>query len=583
MRQRGRPSRRARSATGELTPLKLMVAAGCNPGDGPFGSWNAYAPGAAAGDSAVGDPNSWDEAAGAPGQPDPDSPGVFVDVAVLAGVTARHAQLPENPATLPCNGLERMAGGAAIADFDNDGAIDIFMTRLHLPNLLYRNNGDGTFQEVGGAAGVDATSSSAGATWGDVDADGDLDLYVTTYDRDVPPMLYINGGDGAFTEEAQARGVALFAPPDGAECTYMGSASFVDYDLDGDLDLHVNQWHRTSVESSSYTRLLANDGTGHFVDVTVQSGLDPAAASSFTSTFADVDNDGDPDALLTADFGTSSLYLNNGDGTFADHTVAAGIGTEGYGMGASVADFDDDGDFDWFVTSIYRPGACGTCDGNRLYLNDGNGVFADRTGAAGVRDGGWPWGTAFFDFDGDGDLDLALTNGFGVDYNSAGEELAGDPLRLWENSREQMEFAEVSSDYGFVDARQGRSLVPFDYDNDGDLDLFIVNMGETPALFRNNVANGTSWLRVQLRGHGPNRFGIGARVELQATPNATTRLRQVHLNATYLGSGPPEAHFGLGAHQGPIHEVRVSWPGAGSAQLLNDIMPGQILVIEQPQ
>jgi hypothetical protein len=502
----------------------------------------------------------------------PIEPGKFVDVTAQAGLFHLLGDIPENVGTLPCGGNELMAGGAAAADYDGDGHDDLFVTRLYQPNLLFHNLGDGTFEEVAAARGLDFSAASSGALWGDIDGDGDLDLFVTTMDMS-GPRLFINDG-GTFSDEAQARGAGLFVPP-ATKCAYLVGATFVDYDGDGDLDLQVAQWFRLTTGPASFTRLLANDGTGHFSDVTAASQLDPLNASAFTPAFADVDGDGDPDAWLTADFGTSALHTNAG-GVFTEVTAGAGVGTDNNGMGSAIADFDDDGDVDWFVSAIWDA-SVPSADGNRLYLNDGSGVFSDATDDAGVREGGWGWGAAMFDYDGDGDLDIAMANGYGT-YEEPINGLV-DPLRLW-RQESSMPMTEVSAEVGFWDDRQGRSLVPFDYDGDGDLDVFVSNMGSTPMLFRNDVANGTRWLRVRLRSGGANTFGIGATVVVRAALGGQPRHRMVHLNPGYLGHGPPEAHFGLSDHVGDVHQVVVNWPD-GSTSTLSDVAPDQVLTVER--
>ncbi|MEM8680869.1 MAG: VCBS repeat-containing protein, partial [Planctomycetota bacterium] len=319
-----------------------------------------------------------------------------------------------------------MTGGAAAGDYNNDGWVDLYVTRLDAPDILFENQG-GTFVDVTTSAfGPNPMNiASNGAQWGDIDNDGDQDLYVTSIGT-TGYQLYINDGNGQFSEQAVMRNAGVT----GSDPHYGMSTSFGDYDLDGYLDIHTTEWREDAqidYQDLPYNaRLLRNAGAsnpGHYTDVTVAAGVamddvpingNPLRfeAQSFSSRFTDLDRDGHPDLIVASDHRTSRLYWNNGDGTFLDGTVAAGVGTDEYGMGSTVGDFDGDGDLDWFVTSIdddlYQ---VPQRDGNRLYRNEGNRVFTDATDDAGVRHGDWGWGASFVDFDNDGDWDIAHTNG----------------------------------------------------------------------------------------------------------------------------------------------------------------------------
>ena len=306
---------------------------------------------------------------------------------------------------------ERMTGGAAAGDFDGDGAIDLIVTRLDGHDLLYRNRGDGRFDEVSAEVGLsDWNLASNGALWGDIDNDGDLDLFITTV-GDTRHYLFINQG-GEFTEEAMERGTAV----ETGDRRIGFSAAFGDYDRDGYLDLHVTEWRPSQLvgEARAGVRLLRNrgaDAPGYFEDVTESAGVAMEQVVSqtqqdltvgtfaFGSTFVDLDGDGWPELAVSSDFGTSRLFWNNGDGTFTDGTLDARVGTAQNAMGTTFGDYDADGDLDWFVTSVYSssrgsPGGDeeGTKDGNRLFRNDGDRRFSDVTDLAGVRNGSWGWG-----------------------------------------------------------------------------------------------------------------------------------------------------------------------------------------------
>ncbi|MCZ6684042.1 MAG: VCBS repeat-containing protein, partial [Planctomycetota bacterium] len=376
----------------------------------------------------------------------------------------------------------QMIGAAAAGDYDNDGWCDLYVTRFDEPNLLFHNLQDGTFEEVGAAAGVDLDSWSTHCGWGDVDNDGFLDLYVLTFDRLGRDYLYMNNGAGGFTESAVARGVDI--PEPSGQARRMSGAAFGDYDLDGALDLMVTEWSF----ATSKNLLFHNDGLGFFTDVSTAAGVSLANVFGFAPKFADVNNDGWPDLLVAADFQMSKLLSNLGNGQFQDVTLSAGVGTDENGMGSAVDDYDNDGDLDWFVTSIYD--GENTCDeqpctwsdsGNRLYRNELNFSFSDATDSVGVREGYWGWGTSFLDFDNDGDLDLGMTNGIIFPWAPVEDLFNEDPARLWENDGTGV-MTEVSGTYGFVDTGSGKGFLVFDFDRDGDQDVFIVNNGGHPVL-----------------------------------------------------------------------------------------------------
>ena len=248
------------------------------------------------------------------------------------------------------------------------------------------------------------------------------------------------------------------------------------------------------------------------------------------------------DLAIAADFQTSQLFWNNGDGTFTDGTLPAGVGTDFNGMGSTFGDYDGDGDLDWFITNITAdpdfPSGFGGW--NRLYRNDGNRQFTDVTQSAGVRDSRWSWGTTFFDYDNDGDLDLIATNG----YNGPGFE--NDRTFLWRNDNGT--YTDVSDAEGITDTEQGRGLAHLDYDNDGDLDIVIVNHAAQPILYRNDSNNEHDFLRVDLEGTYSNRDGIGAVVTI--TPDLDHPDEQlvweVDGGSSFLSQNEHTAHFRFG-------------------------------------
>jgi hypothetical protein len=483
---------------------------------------------------------------------------------------------------------EWYSGGAAAGDFDGDGYVDLYVTRIHDTDLLFRNLGDGTFEDATAAAGLAAYSFAGnGAGFADVDNDGDLDLYVTSL-GERRYHLFIND-DGVFTEEAVERGASLWSP------FWHGgySVSFGDYDRDGWIDIHVNEMHwLLAGRGRGHTRLLRNRGAegmpGHFVDVTDEANVDMEQLAqsgdwrnlSWVSSFSDLDDDGWPELVVASDFRTSALFWNNGDGTFTNGTEAAGVGTEGYGMGSAIGDFDGDGLLDWFVTSIFDDHPEDRDSGNRLYRNNGDRTFTDQTDAAGVRDSGWGWGTSFLDVDNDGDLDLTATNGFRL----GGEAHEHDPTRLWENDGSgRME--EIGESAGVDEDEDGKALVVLDFDADGDQDLFVVNHAGAAVLYRNDLGHENDWLQLELVGTTANRQAIGARVRLQAEEGGPIQTRELRGGSNYLGQNEANLHFGLGVQDGPIHRIEIVWPTPGErkTQVLHDVDINQRLVVTEPE
>ena len=501
----------------------------------------------------------------------------FENVAAAAGLNYTH-NAPNPADTDYCHPMPYMLAGAATGDFDGDGWADLYVTRFRESNLLFRNLSNGTFEEVGAARGVDLIAESSGCAVSDVNNDGHLDLYVLTIsDRN---YLYINDGTGHFVESAIAYGVAV---PETTVLRWRTSAAFGDYDRDGDLDLHVVAWYPAGLN-----RLFRNDGPAGFSDVTEAAGVNMLDLWGFATGFADVNSDGWPDLLVAADFGTSKLFLNLGNGSFTDITTTANVGTDENGMGSAVGDVDNDGDLDWFVTSIFDPAdVCATeecgwgTSGNRLFINDGAANFVDGTDAAGVRDGSWGWGASFLDFDNDGDLDIGMTNGVRFPcFNNIEAAFHNDPLRLWENDGTGT-MTEISAGAGFVDTGSGKAFVCFDYDRDGDVDVFVANNDGPPVLLRNNSGNQNDWLRVSLRGTVTNRFGIGARIYLQVYEAGPVQMREMSANSNFMSQNELIAHFGLGPAVTSIHSLRVEWPVSGYVQWFSDVAANQLLVIEE--
>ncbi len=474
---------------------------------------------------------------------------------------------------------ERFLGAAAAADYDGDGFPDLYLTTIDGHDHLMRNRGDGTFEEVTEAAGLTDERPTGGVAWADVDGDGDLDLIVTALGS-LRNYLYVNDGTGQFREQGRDRGIALETGD-----VHMGMGIGVgDYDLDGWLDLFIADWHPDDSlgNRTDFNRLLHNRGAeapGHFEDVTEAMGIDMRSLAQvvdakkgsygFAPAFVDLDDDGWPELTLAADFGTSRLFWNEGGVALLDTTFASGVGTERNGMGSTFGDYDGDGDLDWFVSAIYTPDFPWL--GNRMYRNEGSRQFLDVTDELGMRDGGWGWGTAFFDLEHDGDLDLALAAGW------TSTPYANDPVLVWRNDGPG-EWPERAQSLGIVFSRQGRGLLPFDYDVDGDLDLLVLANTEVPALYRNDQADG-HWLVVQAIGQGANHQSLGARVRIQAHEDGPWQIRHIGVGSHLFGQQEALAHFGVGDGEQPLHRVEVRWPATGRTEIQHDVPRDQRLVV----
>ncbi len=486
----------------------------------------------------------------------------FSNVTTAAGIT--HNAIPPSCPTCAPTFPQEQSGGAAAGDFDGDGWVDLYVTRYFDSDILYRNNGDGTFSDATAAAfpsGVGEHQSN-GAAWGDVDNDGDLDLAVATLNES-RHLLYINSGAGQFAEEGSTRGVLIAG---GAPTTQGTSFSMGDYDRDGYLDMYVTEWRGFSTTTPPVAarlfRNLGSAGPGQFVDVTAAAdvamdtttGIHAGQSLSFTPRFVDFDRDGFPDIAVASDGGTSRLFWNNGDGTFADGAAAAGIHTGTNDMGFTTADFNGDGLLDWFVTSIGL-GSGIHPSGNRLFLNNGDRTFTDATYETGVREGSWGWGAAALDFDNDGDLDIAHTNGMGV--------WEVDQTRFFYNigNRTNPQYLNFATALGVTDSGFGRGLLTLDYDRDGDQDMFLVNFASAPVLYRNDGGNAKDWLEVRTIGTSSNRDGVGAYIKV--TPDLDSPdvfyATEIDGSSTYLAQSEMVAHFGLG-DVSVIDRIEVTWP-----------------------
>ena len=480
---------------------------------------------------------------------------------------------------------EPVDGGLSLSDIDSDGRLELYVAHGHGEiGRLFSWDGR-RFVRLDGNLGIAPAAMDRAGYFLDFDHDGWPD-FVSIHASGV--QLFRNDGNRRFEE---ATGV--FAIGSGGSTFSMAAG---DYDADGDLDLFFAQWGKrwSGLRAVSHY-LWRNDGKGRYEDVSHIVPIRPSASPystreqefSLTPTFADIDNDGDLDILLTGDFGSSQILRNDAGIVFTDITGAAI--TDENGMGAAVGDFDRDGDMDWFVTSIHdADGSSGFGPtGNRLYRNLGDGRFEDVTGLAGVREGGWGWGTCIEDFDNDGHPDLFHTNGWfddyaeneGVDREEERAEFLEDPSRLFMSNGDGS-FSERASELGINHSGQGRGAVCTDYDGDGRVDILIANHGAAPTVYRNVFGNGNHWLAIDLVGQHANPHGIGALVTVRS--EAGSQVQEVRLGGSYLSQAPPILHFGLGRDR-IANSIEVRWPGPGNqVSRLANVAVDRRVTIRQP-
>jgi len=527
--------------------------------------------------------------------------GHFVNSTEASKIEYIHSIEAEVPTTEEL-GLDRetvrlislQAGGAA-TDVNNDGWTDYIGARYNLSPLLYINNRDGTFTEDGAARGMGLVVDASGIASGDLDNDGDQDLFITPHYGN-RYFLLINDGSGNFTEEAVERGADMTTALEPHEGYSVG---LVDYDLDGFLDVYVSEWGPKEPSEfelhSVLLRNLGNKNPGHFENTTVEAGLlQPAGESSsqngFSSAWADFDGDGWPDLYLIADFFSSQMYWNNGDGTFTEGTDASGLGKEEFGMGVAVTDFDNDGDLDIYATSIFDQflfDEQGSNHGNKLYENLGNRNFAEISIPAGAARTGWGWGASFFEFDNDGDVDLMVTNGSDAAAWAIGSEgdfpnldAVDDQTYMLLNDGSGV-FQNVSSAVGVKDKDYGKAVIVLDYNKDGDQDIIITNTFGSPIVYESNASeNGNDWVRFELEGTVSNRDGIGALISV--LDSGTTQTSVYNPTNAFMGQREAFTHFGFGDSDGIVDLVTIKWP-SGFVQELDNLSMNTVHSLTEPE
>ena len=548
----------------------------------------------------------------------PETPVRFVDIAGESGLAFRHT----NGATPHKYFPETAGGGGMFWDFDDDGFLDIYLVNSGwvvdedrekpVFNALYHNTGAGRLAETAARAGVGDAGYGMGCAAGDYDNDGDPDLFVTNYG---PNSFFRNDGASqpsghvSFAEVSQGLEVA-----DGRWGT--GSA-FADYDRDGDLDLYVANYvdyvpkrdvgasvpNLPAQDLASYDGdipayphpgafrgsadiLYRNDGDSGFRDVTRDAGVYNGKGKGLGVVFGDCNGDGWPDLYVANDLVRNFLFMNKGDGSFEEVALRAGtsFGQDGKveaGMGADFGDYDNDGDLDITVTNFQK-------EPNSLYRNEGNGFFANETFASGIGLISLPplgFGTGFFDYDNDGLLDLFVANGHVLDNvelfdRSTTYPQANQLLRnLGPGKYGKFTFADVSaaSGPGMQLVQPSRGSATGDYDNDGDLDLLVVNLGEPAVLLRNDGGNRGNWLAIEAEGVASNRDGIGARIRVVS--GGLVQTREVRGSRSYLSQSDLRVHFGLGERT-HVDSILISWP-AGGSDLVTGVRANRFLRVRE--
>ncbi len=502
--------------------------------------------------------------------------------------------------------FETMAGGVALFDYDNDGLLDIFFTNgAAIPSLekndpsysnrLFRNNGDGTFTDVTEKAGLQGVGYSMGVAAGDYDNDGFVDLYVTGVNRN---QLFHNNGDGTFTDVTEKAGVGGMVPKIGK--AWSVAAGWFDYDNDGRLDLFVVNYLNYNIKTAARcvqqgipaycspvdflgtpNILYHNNGDGTFTDVSEQSHISQYVGKGMGLAFADYDDDGFTDIFISNDTFENYLLHNNGDGTFTNVALTAGVAYNAFGkaiagMGTDFRDIDNDGKPDIFETAMFG-------EAFPLYKNQGGGEFRDVTATAGLSaltSRSTAWGTGIFDFDNDGNKDLFTAN---ADILDNAMELAHRPFALPNSvfrNKGGMVFEDVSSKAGtsFSVPAAHRGAAFGDLNNDGKIDAVVTVLNGPPEIWMNRSGaqnGGNHWIILKLVGVKSNHDGLGTKIKV--TTSRGVQNNEATTAVGYSSSSDKRVHFGLGS-AGVIDNIELTWPSR-IKQVLKNVKVDQILTV----
>ncbi len=519
----------------------------------------------------------------------------FTRVTDEAGIQFRHF----NGAIGEKHLVETMGGGAAFFDYNNDDYLDIYLVNgapltgktpdVQPANHLYRNNGDGTFTDVTQHAGVGDTGYGIGCCVADYDNDGYRDLFITNFGKNI---LYRNNGDGTFSDISKQVGIT-------DESLFSAGCTFADFNNDGWLDLVVINYVLLDLENApdcsqdgipaycrpeefppAPDRLYRNNGDGTFTNVTQESGI-TLLGRGLGVVWTDFDNDGWLDLYIANDREANFLYKNNGDGTFTEAGEVSGTARNEHGdaessMGIDTADYDNDGDLDMILTHYQA-------ETNTLYQNDGHGVFWDVTAQSHI---GEPthlplaWGTGFVDFDNDGWLDLFFANGHLHDNVEQLQEVGvyKQQNQLFRN-RGDGTFTDITDQCGngLQIEKSSRGSIFGDYDNDGDMDILVTNIGGTPDLLRNDTPLNNSWISIKLIGKKSNRDAIGSKVTLQY--GETSKIIEIKSGGSYLSHNQFQLQTGLGTAK-MVDQIIVNWQN-GVKDVIKDTQSNQRLTIKE--